>query len=49
MMCKYESQCSSYHPIECECEPELCYLFEMFKEYDLKVEDLYVRTQNKSK
>lgn len=40
-MCKYENQCSSYNPKECHCEPELCYLYQMFLEEGLKHRRLY--------
>lgn len=35
-MCKYESSCTSYQHYKCECEPELCWLYEMFQEEEIK-------------
>ena len=36
IVCKYMNECNSYNPKECHCNPELCYLYEMYLEEEIK-------------
>jgi len=47
-MCKYRIDCEDYNPKECHCEPELCFLYEMFEEearHQKRYMEMYIKRE----